>query len=484
MRVPKVEIFRTGRHRPDSPAYTVADLDDIVANFERLRGQLDPPVVIGHEEEQPLTQGLAESDPFSNTGSPAVGWISRLWRQGRSLYADLEGVHPAIGDLVNRRAYRKVSAEVYDRDQPPEGLPVKGCVLRRLALLGGELPQIKTLADLPLAEPASHSATSAPCQCHLRRHGEQRLPGGVYAVFFEVSIMDRTGIEDQFREVGWTDDQITALASLSDEDLQKLLTATLAQAAGVTGEPEGPAGEPALMMEWPEGLDRDTAIAELVAMGEAAEALAALPDEDLWALYQERKGTTMADRVVTPPPRREADEEATAGGSRTGRHPSQVTYKFSEKDRRHVQLEIRRMVAQETAGFRREAKAVRIGERKRLAEEKRSRLQTFAERMLKEDRVTPAELEDTPRLPGLVRRLSFLPDAPVHRYSEGGKTVMLSALDLELRAIESRPARKYSEKVREGHGENSATSADRKKHLLSLTPTGRAALAQGKTGQN
>jgi hypothetical protein len=51
-----------------------------------------------------------------------------------------------IVDLIRRGAYRRVSAEVY-HDFRQEGA-ARGHVLRRVALLGGEIPEIKTLQDV------------------------------------------------------------------------------------------------------------------------------------------------------------------------------------------------------------------------------------------------------------------------------------------------------------------------------------------------
>jgi hypothetical protein len=134
------EVFKAGVHRGET--YTVADLSAMVKNFAAGRGVVDVPLVVGHEEQQPL----------DNTGWPAFGWVTRLYRRGDTLFADFERIPKSIAKVINARGYRKVSAEVYD--EPPEGAPpgCRGRMLRRVALLGGELPQIKTLADLPYAE--------------------------------------------------------------------------------------------------------------------------------------------------------------------------------------------------------------------------------------------------------------------------------------------------------------------------------------------
>jgi hypothetical protein len=55
---------------------------------------------------------------------------------------------PIAQKAIDTKAYRKVSAEIYDNFED-QGVDY-GMALRRLALLGGEIPQVKALADLPM----------------------------------------------------------------------------------------------------------------------------------------------------------------------------------------------------------------------------------------------------------------------------------------------------------------------------------------------
>ncbi len=139
--VPDVEIFASGTHR--GKTYTDADLDQMAANFQRFstgkNPLLQPPVVLGHEETQ---------DFLDDSGLPAAGWVKHVYREGHILKASFGQVPPVIAKAIERRAYRKVSAEVYDDFELPNGKTV-GKALRRVALLGGEIPQVKNLSDLP-----------------------------------------------------------------------------------------------------------------------------------------------------------------------------------------------------------------------------------------------------------------------------------------------------------------------------------------------
>lgn len=226
-RLRNVEIFATGRHKGED--YSDADLDDMVRNFNQFsvrRAGREPlvkvPGVIGHEEEQPLLE---------NTGIPKVATPTRLeakkgipckWCDGSGrwsydgqrylcpgcrgkgkqslLLADFDEIPPSIAKLINGRAYDQVSAEVYD--EPPEGVPGKGKMLRRVAFLGGDLPHIKSLADLPHADYAEfREDLGAPPSARIRMSRVARLTrgaAGVAVVFSEIRPMLTPHAESAF----------------------------------------------------------------------------------------------------------------------------------------------------------------------------------------------------------------------------------------------------------------------------------------------
>lgn len=143
-----VEIFAAGEHR--GKEYTPRDLDCMVDNFKRFSSGQKPgfrvPLVLGHEEQQ---------DFLDRSDIPAAGWATRIWRDGPTLKADFEDVPDPIARLIKGKRYRTVSSEVYD--QPPEGISGQGKMLRRVALLGGDIPQLKDLDDIPT--PTAHVET-------------------------------------------------------------------------------------------------------------------------------------------------------------------------------------------------------------------------------------------------------------------------------------------------------------------------------------
>lgn len=107
-----------------------------------------PPAILGHDEQ----------DLLKNSGLPAAAWVhdTRVVpdpkRPGEFKFQAMMGeAAPVVAQLINQRAYRKTSAEIYD--EPPRGchsVPgVSGKVLRAVAFLGGEQPKVKTLDDIP-----------------------------------------------------------------------------------------------------------------------------------------------------------------------------------------------------------------------------------------------------------------------------------------------------------------------------------------------
>jgi hypothetical protein len=424
-----VEVLDVGTHRGDD--YTLADLRDIERNFRMAVGLVDPPVVIGHEERQPLVDGLAE-----NTGEPAVGWITALRVERRKgadgkvrpvLLADLHHVHPEIAALINARAYRKVSPEIYGEDGYPEDAPPAwhGKALRRLALLGGQLPHIKTLRDLPAVR-FGEAPKDGHRRATLRRAGRRRTADGKgWAVFSEVTPMDRATLEDQLKSLpqgAWSDAMIEAAKPLSDDDFMALANAALAQAAGAdTGAAtDTGAGAAATgMVEWPpEAPSRDEVIAQLVAAGQDQATLDAMSDEELLALYQQKKGDTGAAPMSETPKK----------GART----------FAEQLKRAVLADVRK----ELADVKRDIDSVKgkaaflanDTARRRLAE-RGGAVKAYCERWLRDGYVLPAEVDPASKTPNLHHRLMNADGTRVKKYGEG---LALSDFDAAVAEIESR----------------------------------------------
>ncbi|MCC7080750.1 MAG: hypothetical protein IT530_08775 [Burkholderiales bacterium] len=126
-------IFSVGTW--NGKTFDVADLDAIVAAFERLAQSGRVPLKFGHNEEQPLTDG-----------QPALGWVSRLWREGGKLLADFADIPSEVYRAIQKGLYKFTSIELLgDVEREGEAFPY---VLDAVALLGAEPPAVTGLSDL------------------------------------------------------------------------------------------------------------------------------------------------------------------------------------------------------------------------------------------------------------------------------------------------------------------------------------------------
>lgn len=130
-----VEIFKAGTWNGDS--YKMEDLDSMVVNFDSLGDRIKPPVKIGHGEDQ----GYLKKE-----GLPAAGWVTKLKRVGDTLKATFSDVPKRIADLIKKKAYRRVSSEIYP-EYKTQGANFRN-VLRAVAILGGDIPAVETLKDI------------------------------------------------------------------------------------------------------------------------------------------------------------------------------------------------------------------------------------------------------------------------------------------------------------------------------------------------
>lgn len=143
-----VEIFAEGTWNGNDITSDV--LKSIVSGFESTKSFVRPVLKLGHSEEQSLLR---------NEGLPAAGWVSNVYIQGKKLLGDFVDIPQKIYDLIKKKAYRKVSIELcsgytFDDQTYPY-------LLTAVALLGAELPAVKTISDiLGLYKTASQNFTN------------------------------------------------------------------------------------------------------------------------------------------------------------------------------------------------------------------------------------------------------------------------------------------------------------------------------------
>jgi hypothetical protein len=136
-----VEIFGVGTWTGSRKvSVTEAMLDEMVANFSAINQVpgYTPIVKLGHEDAQKYFG--------QHKGAPNLGFISKLWRDGKKLLADFSNVPDALLELIGKRRYNSVSIEMYPKVEH-DGKTFTN-VLTAVALLGAELPAVKGLKEL------------------------------------------------------------------------------------------------------------------------------------------------------------------------------------------------------------------------------------------------------------------------------------------------------------------------------------------------
>lgn len=126
----KKEIFRAGRWTDgagNTRDWTESDLDSIAKTFSEETGRNSN----GHEV--PLTPGHPKDD------TPALGVVKKLWREGKSLWAEFKDVKDEVIDLVKDKTFRDVS------------IALKEGVLRHVGLTN--IPAVPGLTAFKFADP-------------------------------------------------------------------------------------------------------------------------------------------------------------------------------------------------------------------------------------------------------------------------------------------------------------------------------------------
>lgn len=152
--ISNLQIFGAGTWDASTGRVTITEqhLDEIVDAFAALGGSsvVKPHLKLGH--------GDAQKWFGQKTGVPTLGWISKVWREGSKLLADITDVPEALLSLIKSSRYHNVSAEVFPPGKIKLGDRTFGHVLSAIALLGIEMPAVTDLAGLAAALFQEHSA--------------------------------------------------------------------------------------------------------------------------------------------------------------------------------------------------------------------------------------------------------------------------------------------------------------------------------------
>ena len=136
--LPAVEIFSEGSWNGDR--YTGEDLQAMINAFGKVG--FEPTVKAGHADGQ---DSLKEKEYRKIFGAPALGYVSRIYRKGTKLLADLKQVPRHFANLIKAGAYKRVSSEIYWNYKDEANTATHPRVLKYIAFLGAEIPALPNL---------------------------------------------------------------------------------------------------------------------------------------------------------------------------------------------------------------------------------------------------------------------------------------------------------------------------------------------------
>lgn len=129
----EVELFAAGTW--NGMRFSKDDLEEFVTSYQALEGILKIPLKMGHNNEQPLTDG-----------QPALGWVSNVKVKAGKLVADFTDLPDIVYNAIKKKLYNTLSIELFqDVEYKKNKFPF---VLSGVALLGADLPAVNVLSDL------------------------------------------------------------------------------------------------------------------------------------------------------------------------------------------------------------------------------------------------------------------------------------------------------------------------------------------------
>ena len=136
--LPGIEIFSEGSWNGDK--YSGEDLQAMIDAFGEVG--FEPTVKAGHADGQ---DNLNEKEYRKIFGAPALGYVSRIYRKGVKLVADLKRVPRNFANLIKAGAYKRVSSEIYWNYADEANGKKHPRVLKSIAFLGAEIPALPNL---------------------------------------------------------------------------------------------------------------------------------------------------------------------------------------------------------------------------------------------------------------------------------------------------------------------------------------------------
>ncbi len=204
------EIFSVGKVLPSGRIADLPFLEKVVANWnlyqaKRTDGVRPAPaylipaasITLGHEELSSIAKKYAE-----RTDLPALGWPVDVQLVGSKLCCRFTKVPVPLVEWIESENYTEISAEFYEDHN---GL---GPVLRRVSVLGAEIPKCKDLAPIPQfffdeAEEQEPNILAFAEKTIKQTRSNQTLIGvGNYVLKFSEKSMDRNQLITALKDAG------------------------------------------------------------------------------------------------------------------------------------------------------------------------------------------------------------------------------------------------------------------------------------------
>ncbi len=125
------EIFRTGTWTDANGItrkFTEQDIDKMLSMFSNEKSETT------EGRKVPLTPG------HPNDNDPALGWVSRVWRDGKSMFAEFVDIIPEAIEAIKAKSFREVS------------IALSGSTLRHVGLLGAVPPAVPGMGGFQFAD--------------------------------------------------------------------------------------------------------------------------------------------------------------------------------------------------------------------------------------------------------------------------------------------------------------------------------------------
>lgn len=132
----EVEIFGVGEWQGQNMKkpfkFTMEMVRKIVANTMKVENKISMPIKLGHTNKQIFNQ---------TDGQPALGWLKNVKLKGEKIVADLTNIPEVLMKAMKKGLFKQVSVEIGNTKSV-------GPHVTALAVLGADLPAVKSLKDL------------------------------------------------------------------------------------------------------------------------------------------------------------------------------------------------------------------------------------------------------------------------------------------------------------------------------------------------